>query len=265
MKQFILFLLVLLPVCAFAQFTETFDGPEIDAGWNGHRDKFIIDEAGWLRLNGAEGEPGKVGLNCVIPYAPTMQWEFDVRLEEVPSESNYLRLYLYTEGDGTYYYVQIGHDGAKKISLRTNKKQALFSLKESGLTEGPIFLRIKVTLEDNRVWTLYSRREEDTCFRLEGTTDSYPVKNPVEEGPFILNIEYTKTRYRHFAIDNLQVSPRITPIDTIPDKTPVDPEPEEPLPPAGDVPQYSEFVGASVYIRFAGRYYQCPLCYIGNR
>ncbi len=237
MKQFILFLLVLLPVCAFAQFTETFDGPEIDAGWNGHRDKFIIDEAGWLRLNGAEGEPGKVGLNCVIPYAPTMQWEFDVRLEEIPSESNYLRLYLYTEGDGTYYYVQIGHDGAKKISLQTNKKQALFSLKESGLTEGPIFLRIKVTLEDNRVWTLYSRREEDTCFRLEGTTDSYPVKNPVEEGPFILNIEYTKTRYRHFAIDNLQVSPRITPTDTIPDETPVNPKPEEPLPPAGGVPQ----------------------------
>ena len=37
MKQFILFILVLLPVCAFAQFTETFDGPEVNSAnpWKG--------------------------------------------------------------------------------------------------------------------------------------------------------------------------------------------------------------------------------------
>lgn len=233
MKQFILFFLVLLPVCAFAQFTETFDGPEVNSAnpWSGNLDKFIIGKDGWLHLNGVENEAGKVGLHCTIPYASTMQWEFDIRMEEVPSESNYLRLYLYMEDDGTYYYVQIGHTGAKKISLRTNNKQILFPLKESAITEKPVSLHIKATLENNNIWTLYSRRQGESCYRLEGSTTKFPVKAPQESEELTLNIEYTKTRYQHFAIDNLNVSYNITPTDTIPDDTPVDPDPEEPLPP----------------------------------
>lgn len=233
MKQFILFFLVLLPVCAFAQFTETFDGPEVNSAnpWSGNLDKFIIGKDGWLHLNGVENEAGKVGLHCTIPYASTMQWEFDVRMEEVPSESNYLRLYLYMEDDGTYYYVQIGHTGTKKISLRTNNKQILFPLKESAITEKPVSLHIKATLENNNIWTLYSRRQGESCYRLEGSTTKFPVKAPQESGELTLNIEYTKTRYQHFAIDNLNVSYNITPTDSIPDDTPVDPDPEEPLPP----------------------------------
>ena len=239
MKQFILFFLVLLPVCAFAQFTETFDGPEVNSAnpWSGNLDKFIIGKDGWLHLNGVENEAGKVGLHCTIPYASTMQWEFDIRMEEVPSESNYLRLYLYMEDDGTYYYVQIGHTGTKKISLRTNNKQILFPLKESAITEKPVSLHIKATLENNNIWTLYSRRQGESCYRLEGSTTKFPVKAPQESGELTLNIEYTKTRYKHFAIDNLNVSYNITPTDTIPDDTPVDPDPEEPLPPGVVLPE----------------------------
>lgn len=239
MKQFILFFLVLLPVCAFAQFTETFDGPEVNSAnpWSGNLDKFIIGKDGWLHLNGVENEAGKVGLHCTIPYASTMQWEFDVRMEEVPSESNYLRLYLYMEDDGTYYYVQIGHTGAKKISLRTNNKQILFPLKESAITEKPVLLHIKATLENNNIWTLYSRRQGESCYRLEGSTTKFPVKAPQESGELTLNIEYTKTRYQHFAIDNLNVSYNITSTDIIPDDTPVDPDPEEPLLPGVVLPK----------------------------
>lgn len=226
MKQIILILLVLLPVCAFAQFTETFDGPEIDSKnpWKGDLDKFMIVRDRWLHLNGIENEADTVGLHCIIPYAPTMQWEFDVRMEEVPSDKNFLRLYLYMESSGTYYYVQIGHNGAKKISLRTNKKQLLFPLKESGITEKPVLLHIKVTLENNNVWTLYSRRYGESYYRMEGSTSKFPVKIPQENGELTLNIGYTKSRYKHFAIDNIKVSSEITPTDTIPNDTPVDPD-----------------------------------------
>ena len=50
MKQIILFILVLLPVCAFAQFTETFDGPEINSNnpWKGDLSDFQIMDDGWL-------------------------------------------------------------------------------------------------------------------------------------------------------------------------------------------------------------------------
>lgn len=233
MKQFILFFLVLLPVCAFAQFTETFDGPEINSvnPWKGDLDKFIINSDGWLQLNGMKNEPGKVGLHCTVPYSSSMQWEFDVRMEEAPSENNYLRLYLYTEGNGTYYYVQIGHNGAKKISLRTNGKKELFPLKESGLTEKPILLHVKVTLEDDRVWTLYSRKLGQSYYQFEGSSEKFPLKSVQESGELTLNIEYTKTRYQHFAVDNLKVLYEITPTDTVPTESPVDPDPEDPSTP----------------------------------
>ncbi|MFV0584661.1 MAG: lamin tail domain-containing protein, partial [Parabacteroides gordonii] len=102
---------------------------------------------------------------------------------------------------------------------------------ESAITEKPVSLHIKATLENNNIWTLYSRRQGESCYRLEGSTTKFPVKAPQESGELTLNIEYTKTRYQHFAIDNLNVSYNITPTDTIPDDTPVDPDPEEPLPP----------------------------------
>ncbi len=220
MKQFILFLLVLLPVCSSAQFVETFDGPEIDTAnpWKGDLGKFVIGEDGWLWLNGTKETAETVGLNLNITYSPTMQWEFDVYMKELPSDDNYLRLYLYKESDGTYYYVQIGRDGSKKIRLQTNGMQELFTPRESGLTK-PVYLRIKVTLEDNRVWTMYSKGEGDTDFHLEGTTEAYPVDNPVDEGPLVLNIKHTKTRYKHFAIDNIRVSSQITPEEETPEET----------------------------------------------
>lgn len=221
MKQFILFLLVLLPVCSSAQFVETFDGPDINSEntWKGDLGKFVIGDDGWLWLNGSRDKSETVGLNLDIQYFPTMQWEFDVYMKELPSDDNYIRLYLYTESDGTYYYVQIGRDGSKKIRLLTNGKQDLFTPMESGLTVKPILLHIKVTLEDNRVWTMYSRVEGETDFRMEGTTESYPVDNPVDKGPLILNIAHSKTRYKHFAIDNIRVSSQITPDDTTDEET----------------------------------------------
>lgn len=234
MKQIILFILVLLPVCAFAQFTETFDGPEINSAnpWEGHLDKFIIDKDGWLRLNGVEGEVDTVSLRCPISYASTMQWEFDTWIENAPSNENYLRLYLYTEESGAYYYVQIGDAGAKKISLRTKGSKSLFTMKESDLPKESVSLSIKVTLEENKVWTMYSRRAGESSYRLEGQTSIFPVKTPLESGKLILNIRHTKTRYRNFAIDNLKILHDITPTDTIPDETP-----EDPLPPGVVLPE----------------------------
>lgn len=221
MKQFILFFLVLLPVCAFAQFTETFDGPEVNSAnpWKGGLTKFIINDDGWLQLNAPEGEASIANLNCNIAYTPTMQWEFDVWFKDTPSDNNCIRLYLYTENDGAYYFVQIGHKGSKKISLRKSSvKDPLFPLKDSGLPKNEILLHLKVTLENNTVWSLYSRKEGDSCYRLEGICSDFPVNNPLKQGLLVLNIKYTQSRYQHFAIDNIKVSSEISPTDTIPNE-----------------------------------------------
>ena len=95
MKQFILFILVLLPVCAFAQFTETFDGPEIDSNnpWMVSSDRFTISN-GKLVLDGAS-LVDTCFLYIPINYASTMEWEIDVSFSFKPSNANKACIYLY--------------------------------------------------------------------------------------------------------------------------------------------------------------------------
>lgn len=225
MKQIILFILVLLPVCVFAQFTETFDGPEINSAnpWKGDLDKFIINADGWLQQNDPAKTAGKSSLSLNIPYSTNMQWEFDVKATFKPSDDNYIRLYLYEEDKDTYHYLQIGHDGAKKLSLRMIGNQELIRCKSSLFAEDQDSFRLKITLEDNKDWSVYSRKAVDTYYVLEGTCVS-PITKTVSDGQFFITTKYTQNRYQNFSLDNIRISHVIT-------ATPLKPEGEDPEPP----------------------------------
>ena len=52
MKQFILYLFILLPFCVNSQVNETFDGPMLGADWIGKdRGQFVVNADGRLQLN----------------------------------------------------------------------------------------------------------------------------------------------------------------------------------------------------------------------
>ena len=69
MKQFILFLFVLLPFCAISQVNETFDGPELGSDWIGKdRESFKINEEGRLQLVIKPTQPGSLSIGKDIPY-----------------------------------------------------------------------------------------------------------------------------------------------------------------------------------------------------
>lgn len=240
MKQIILILLVLLPVCAFAQFNETFDGPVLSPEWLGSRDSFLIVN-GQLQLNAPKGNNGVAHLKRLISYNSDMQWEFDVQMKTVPSENNCMRIYLYMEDVDTYYYVQIGYKKdkndkvEKKIGLRRNGGIDMFDRKENSL-DNKTHLNIKVTLKDNKYWKMYSRHIGDNYYKEEGSC-IYPISNHTNSGYFIINMIYTGGRNKHFLMDNIKISHEITPTDTIPNDTPVDPAPEEPSNPEVVLPQ----------------------------
>lgn len=219
MKQFILFILVLLPVCAFAQFTETFDGPILNAGWIGGRDSFLI-EGGQLKLNAPGGKSGIASLKHIIPYASNMQWEFEAQINTNPSVNNNVRIALYDEG-GIYYYVQIGFAGKNKIGFRRSKQKDMFERQENNWGN-KTHLAIKVTLEDNKYWTMYSRQINETYYKLEGSC-TYPIIAAKDSGYFLINIIYTGGRNKHFLLDNIYVSDKITPTVTEPSEDPEDP------------------------------------------
>lgn len=232
MKQIILFILVLLPFCAFSQINETFDEPEIGSGWIGKdRNQFVVNSRGQLQLNIQPTASGKASIGLNSTYSANMQWEFDVLMDNVPSESNQLYVYLYQETE-KFYYVRVGYSGANKLGLCRKGEQDMFPRLPNNYQKDS-WVHIKVTLEDNRNWTMYSRQHTASYYIKEGSC-TYLV-TPVEKGQFSFKFVYTKDRSKLFCIDNVKILNSVTPTDTVPVE-----EPEQPGPLPTDLPQLEE-------------------------
>lgn len=233
MKQFILFLFLLLPFCVNSQVNETFDGPEIGSDWiGGDRDSFKINKSGRLQLAIKPEGRGKRLIGKNIPYSVNMQWEFEVYMLYAPSNDNKLCVYLYQESAERYYYVRIGNTGSKELGLMRHGMKELVA-PQTDFTGMPLLLQIKVTLENNERWTLYSRTKGMTGYKKEGSS-TYAITAPPERGNMVFTFYYTKTRSDLFSIDNVYVSDHITPTPLEPD------EPDEPEPSPGELPQLLE-------------------------
>lgn len=232
MKRIMLFFLVLLPFCALSQVNETFDGTVVDPKWIGKdRDQFVINADGQLQLGIEQpATSGEASIGMNITYAPDMQWEFDIWMSGVPSDNNKLWIYLYREED-VYYNVQIGYSGNQKLGLRSNGKD-MFARRVNDYKKDSR-IHIKVTLEENRYWTMYSRRYPDTYYVKEGSS-THPIV-PVQKGQFSFKFVYTKTMSQLFCIDNVKILHQITPTDTIPKE-----EPDLPDPSPSDLPQLED-------------------------
>lgn len=229
MKQIILFFFVLLPFCTFSQVNESFDGTEINAGWIGKdRDEFVINSDGRLELGIKPEVAGTASIGMNIEYSSDMQWEFDVLMNGTPSDNNKLYAYLYI-GNDVFYYVQIGFAKDCKLGLRSKGEKDMFPRKPNDYRKDS-WVDIKVTLEDNKNWTMYSREHGASYYTKEGAC-TYPVQ-AVSQGQLSFKFVYTKTLSKLFSIDNVKVQNEITLTDTVPSE-----EPNQPEPSPEDLPQ----------------------------
>ena len=184
MKQFILYLFILLPFCVNSQVNETFDGPMLGADWIGKdRGQFAVNADGRLQLNIEPTESGTASIGKEIAYSPDMQWEFDVYMQNQPSDENKLCIYLYQENQERYYYVRLGNTGNKELGLKRNGNGNLI-LPQTDFEESPLLLHVKVTLEDNLRWSLYYKTDDMEGYRLEGSA-MYTIEEPVERGNLV--------------------------------------------------------------------------------
>lgn len=242
MKQIILFLLVLLPVCAFAQFTETFDGPEVDSKnpWKGDLDKFVIDPDGWLQL-AAPKDQKKAEISVPLSYSNNMEWLFDVRLLFEPTNQNCAKIYIYTDKHDIMdfdddYYIQVGSND-RDITLRrlreTEKSPKKLIVGQAGLLKkADNLLHIKLTLENNKEWKLYVKTEGQAAYSLQG--DCTAAVSPLNKGgSFRIQCVYSKSRSDLFYFDNIKATSDITNVPEDPD--PVDPPAEVILPTLLDI------------------------------
>lgn len=230
MKQFILIILVLLPVCVFAQFTETFDGPEVNSAnpWKGDLDKFVISN-GQLVFDGS-GLADTCSLYLPINYAPTMEWEMDVSFAFKPSNVNKACIYLYRTGrpSDLIFYIQVGSN-KDNVSLYIyppkGKPKALIIGKRQ--LEGRV-AHIKLVLEDHKYWTLYTRLGNEKGYQKEGTSIAQEIQDILDAGSLNISCicKSTSDKYkdRFYYIDNIIVRHELSETPQTPDEEPDDPD-----------------------------------------
>lgn len=237
MKQLLLILAFLLPLCAYPQLKEPFNGPEItsDNPWTGDLDCFVI-ETGWL-VSRADPTRKSVSIETPLVYSATMEWEFEIRIDFKPSDQNHIRLHVYLDdqrmlGLKNDYYVQIGSN-KKTITFRkhtaTEKNPKILIEKTLDVLLGAVDLKVKLTLENHKIWNLYVL--EKGRFVLIGSCES-EVSSSCKGGQLRFECRYSKTRVNDFACNYIIISDNISIEPEKPD-TPEEPEepnePDEPL------------------------------------
>ena len=243
---------------AYAQFSESFsDGNFIqDPVWTGDVNKFVIATDYQLQLK--DNSADKTGPACLsTPSTRVMNtsWEFWVRMDFNPTVSNYSKVYLCSDnvdfkGGVKGFFVRLGH---------TNKNVALLSedgTKTNVLIQGAlkrldfpaVAVKIKVTLDKNGVFNLYSKLDTESDFMSEG---SKQVSEFPDSNYFGVVCVYTKTRSEHFIFDNFVVKEMKDDV-TLPEPSLVDIPAfgdivfsEIMAKPTGNTPEYVEFYNCS--------------------
>ena len=239
MKQFILFLFVLLPFCVTSQVNETFDGPEIDSAnpWRVDSAGFFVKD-GRLQFDASRRAKGIHTIKLDISYnVDGMEWMFDVSFSYKPTNNNHVRIFVYATGEPTNvaYFIQVGHNEGN-VSLyswpSSSDPQRVIKGRGSILTKGSNSVRVKLTLESNSKLVLYTRLDTESCFHKEG--ECKVVSLGVRKGG-VLNLQ---CRYQAASMDNMItsfvniiISDHVTP-------TPIEPE-EEPGPSDEEVKTFS--------------------------
>lgn len=241
MKQFILFLFLLLPFCVNSQVNETFDGPEIGSAnpWRVDSAGFFVKD-GRLQFDASRRAKGIHTIKLDIPYhVDGMEWMFDVSFSYKPTNNNNVRAFVYATGEPTdvAYFIQVGHNEGN-VSLYSwppsSEPQRVIKGRGGILAKGSNSVRVKLTLENNSKLVLYTRLNTESYFHKEG--ECKVVSSGVRKGG-VLNLQ---CRYQAASMDNM-----ITSFDNIivsdhVTSTPLEPDepdvPDDPAPSPEDPP-----------------------------
>ncbi|WP_080905618.1 lamin tail domain-containing protein [Parabacteroides sp. Marseille-P3160] len=223
-----------------AQFIEDFDGPLPDSKypWQTDSNRFFINDSGQLQFTSPKGKAGEDVIQVPTTYSPDMTWMFDVQLDFNPSNKNNLLIYLYStnpESNQTIYYVQVGNnDGQISLYEWEKSKKPCISGRKGLLEQIATTVRIVVTLENNRIWTLYTCRAGEKDFTREGSHTN-PLTGLREGGKLNMTFRYVKARISTFFIDRIRVYNKLTELPDISD-LPLSPSTEEPEPTEPEIP-----------------------------
>ena len=225
MKQFFLLILLFLPCCDLTRTgNELYDAPfSFPTEWKGDLSLFRMESSGQIRLDAPE-QAGEASLYTVYPATDNLQWTFDATLDFNPSNANHARIYLFSEENETgsnEYYIQIGSNNDDVCLKITASSSPLIQGKKGRLNLEKVSIRIKLILENQTTWTLYSRLSGESGFHKEGTF-SRKINPFPTEGCFRINCRYSKTRSKLFSFAGIGITDQVSHESGSSEENPVD-------------------------------------------
>ena len=242
MKKIMPFFLFFQSLLVYPQFQDNFNdgrfynqsGYERDVNWKGDISEFTVNDICQLQLSSDAGKsPAQLSTSCSL--TKNSNWSFFVKMDFTPTASNYVKMYLMSDEENLKedlngIFVRIGYTD-KNICLmqsqRGKNNKTLIKGNPKRLDVPIVKLNIKVTLDNNGNFNLYSKTENDEEFILEGSCR-------LEEFPsskwFGIVCIFTTTRSQSFYFDDLiieKVEDEENPI--------IPPDPEEDYPGYGDI------------------------------
>ncbi|MDR2834919.1 MAG: lamin tail domain-containing protein [Bacteroidales bacterium] len=212
MKKIILLLIIFFPLLGFAQWSDDFSDGDFtnNPAWAGDDSVFNIS-TGQLHLNASAA--GTRYLSTASNIGLNATWEFDVKFTFNPSTSNYCIVYLMSNTSDLMnvtsgYYVKIGGNGSgttgKCISLyKVGNTTALIQGIAGRLDSELVNVKIKITRDENNLWTLSSDILGGNNYLVEGTvTDNTFINSSY----FGIKCVFSKTRSTSFYFDNFVIS-----------------------------------------------------------
>ncbi|MCD7978633.1 MAG: lamin tail domain-containing protein [Tannerellaceae bacterium] len=235
MKQIMLLLWAFCPLYVFSQLSENFTGSEVTSQnpWQGNLNHFFINAEQQLQFTSPENEADEKSIYLPLNYTENMTWDFTIKLDFPSSNQNYMRLYVYSTGENNQlaaYFIQVGTNNKQVIfySSENNKQSPLISGRQGLLDEPYAFIHIRLTLEENKTWKLYTRKTGETEYYHEG---SYSKELKTIRPGGLLNIwcKYVKARVSTYYIDQIHVHPYLAEFPETDENTekPVSPDPPE--------------------------------------
>jgi hypothetical protein len=208
----ILFILTILPLISFAQFSDDFsDGNfTVDPAWSGNAEKFVIDATNQLQLYENPLAEGTSYLSTFSGAIYDASWEFLVKLQFNPSSTNYCEVYLTSNNSDLSsatngYFVKIGNT-ADEVSLYRKgptSSTMIINGTDGRLNTTTVNVRVKVTRDYDGNWTLMS----DTLGGTDYYTEGMVLDNTYFSSSYFgVRCVYTSTRSQHFFFDDFIVT-----------------------------------------------------------
>lgn len=213
--RLVLILLLAVPSFLFSQIEEDFmlnDIGELD-NWGGDIDQFIINDDQQLQLNADQEGTSTVHTN--FNASGIVTWEVYFKMDFAPSNSNRLRIYLYSDSENIEtsngYFIEVGETGSDdNLEFYRQDNGSTTRLAEgvmSTLGSDPAEATIVVERDESGIWTIAAAYNGDqfTQLEFELSDNTYDVA----DGFFALSCNYTSTRTDKFSFDDIFVgSPR---------------------------------------------------------